>query len=116
MVYLAKCTTYDPESELQESSVEILGIFSTAKLAEDAFTREEKRVDNNLYKQGKDVAPGVTNCRKYTVKHQCWCGEHEVEGYEIDAWRETRELIASYSIGRDGKIVWEYKPKKQEEK
>lgn len=111
-VYLAKCTTYDPESEENESSVEILGIFSTAKLAESAFTREEKRIDDNLYKQGKDVAPGVTDSREYTVKHQCWLGEHEVEEYEIDAWLGAHKLILSYYLGRDGKVERGYRPGK----
>jgi len=94
-VYLAKCTTYDPESEYPEASVEILGIFSTPELAEGAFTRVEDRQSEH---------------GPYQVKHQCWRGEHEVEGYEIDAWRETRELVISYTLGRHGEIEREYTP------
>jgi len=96
-VYLAKCTTHDPETECPEASVEILGIFSTPKLAEEAFTRVEDRQSEH---------------GPYQAKHQCWRGEHEVEGYEIDAWRKTCELVLSYHLGRNGAIEREYRPKK----
>lgn len=87
--YLAKCTTYDPEKEYPESSVEILGVFSTPKLAKDSFTRKERRYDKG---------------GAWTSEHICFRGEHEVEEYEIDAWRGTPKTIFRIFFDRYGKV------------
>jgi hypothetical protein len=93
-LYLAQCTTYDPEMDYPDKSVEILGIFSTQKLAEESFEREEKRVEHS---------------QEYIVKHQCFRGEHEVYEFELDDWMSSsKELKSRYFLSRHGEKKFEW--------
>lgn len=71
-VYIAKCTTADPDIENGPSYTDILGIFSTKELAMRAFIRKEPRID----KDGN----------KWISEHICYEGAHEIKEYEVDEW------------------------------
>lgn len=68
-VYVAKCTTVDPEAEGEDRSVAILGVFSSSAKAKGSFTKETLRV-------GRDGS--------WISKHICFRGYHEIDEYEID--------------------------------
>lgn len=71
-IYIAKCTTADPEVENGPYYIHTLGAFSTKELAEQSFTKEVK-------------VPNKTE-GYWVKKHICFEGAHEIEEYEIDKW------------------------------
>ena len=90
-LYVAICEEYDPESRCQEycpPRKEILGIFSTAELAKEAFTRKEQR------QNGKD---------SWVSEHICFRGDHTVEEYNLDDWNRGPKTIFHQSLDRYGK-------------
>ena len=68
-VYIAKCTTSDPEIPDFSNTI-TLRVFSTKKLAKNSFTRKENRIE----KDGQ----------KWISEHICFRGDHEIEEYELD--------------------------------
>ena len=69
-VYMAICTTVDPD--VGNTSVNVLGVFSTRELANAAFTRTEKVTNPD----------GMT----WTHHHICYKGDHEVKELDVDEW------------------------------
>lgn len=74
LIYVAICTTHDPEIDNSSDDKEIIGIFSDIEYAQNAFDRQEKRTGSS---------------GNWIATHICFRGEHAVYEYEIDAWGKS---------------------------